>query len=185
MPDQVTRLPVELSAEWMLKSLMTDPPRLMPHEEWRLSIRLAADAPLRVAVLPYEVSWGLWHEHPNELLVLPLQFFSYDWPTTNEMQLRFGWRRVRMTDRELKTNPRAPPTLLLPESTMTGEVIPVCEVTGHDITGAVFAAAERDTETRRRHRWHVRPELMEALTPELGSFAGGEQIGASQRQPGA
>ena len=62
MTSAITKTPIELSATWLPKIVTTDPPRLTPHEEWRLQVRVAASIPFRVAVLmclPDEVQWGL------------------------------------------------------------------------------------------------------------------------------
>jgi hypothetical protein len=58
----LTRLPLSLSVDWISGVVTTATPRLVPYEEWRLSLDIEARAPIRAAVLWYlhdEVSWGL------------------------------------------------------------------------------------------------------------------------------
>lgn len=65
---ELTHVPIAVSVEWLSKTVTTDPPKLTPHEEWRLSITLVAQVAIRAAVMLYiggEVSWGLWHEEPS------------------------------------------------------------------------------------------------------------------------
>jgi hypothetical protein len=119
----LTRLPLNLSADWISKTVTTDPPKLMPHEEWRLSLDIEAAAPIYAAVLWYlddAVSWGLWQYEPSERIQLPLHFFAHDWRTSDEMHLSFGWRRVTLTDARLKADPPHQTTVLAPPRGATG-----------------------------------------------------------------
>ena len=86
---------------------------------------------------------GLWHEQPRERVEIPLHFFAFDWRTSDEMQLSFGWRRNRLTDPDLKTDPRGQTTNLVPSRAATGEIIPVCELRRHPITAAVARLLSR------------------------------------------
>jgi hypothetical protein len=91
----LTRLPLSLSVDWISSVVTTATPRLMPYEEWRLSLDIEARAPIRAAVLWYlhdEVSWGLWQYEATEHIELPLHFFAYDWRRSDELQLSFGWQ---------------------------------------------------------------------------------------------
>ena len=103
---------------------------------------------------PEGLTWGLWGRgrEPSDVLELPFHFFAYDWPNSDEMQLSFGSRRLRLTDRALKDDPRGQTSLLFPPTAMTGEVVPVCEVPRHGIVAEVIAFAAADTEERRRDR---------------------------------
>jgi hypothetical protein len=180
----LTRVPFNLSADWISKTVTINPPRLMPHEEWRLSLDIEAAAPIYAAVLWYlddDVSWGLWQYEPSERIQLRLHFFAYDWRTSDEMHLSFGWRRIILTDARLKADPPNQTTVLVPPHGATGEIIPVCELRNHPVTAAVFTVARDDAEPRRRHRWRVRPELTGDLPADLTALSSGHQSGIGKR----
>ncbi len=167
--------------------MTTDPPRLTPHEEWRLVVSLAAEAPFRVAVLMYlpsHIQWGLRREDASELVEVPLDFFPHDCSTSDQVQINFGWSRMTVTDPEVKAAPRPHTSVVLPVAATTGRVIPVCEVRRHAITLAVFAIAHPDTQARRHGRWRLRPRLVGGLPAELRALASGRQSGITQRETG-
>lgn len=187
MTSQLTQLPLDISARWLPKTVTTDPPRLTPHEEWRLAVRLVAAAPFRLAVLMYlptHIRWGLRPEDPSEFVEVPLDFFPQDWATSERVQVNFGWQSITVTDPELKADPRPHASVVLPASATTAQVIPVCEVRRHAITLAVLAIAHQDTEGRRLARWRLRPHLASALPPDLCELASGRQSGTAQRETG-
>jgi hypothetical protein len=184
MTNELTRLPLDLSAAWQSKTVTTDPPRLTPHDEWALTVRLAAKSPFRVAVmldLPSRVHWGLRPDEPSEVAEIRLNFFPHGWSTSDRVQINFGWQRVTVTDPELKADPRPHADVTLPANAKTGEVIPICEVRKHGITLAVLALAQQDTEARRQDRWRLHPQLAEALPSDLAVLATGRQHGVSKR----
>jgi hypothetical protein len=184
MTSGITRVPVDLSATWIPKTVTTDPPRLTPHEEWRLLVRVTAPIPVRVAVvmeLPTELQWGLRPEAASEVIQIPLAFFPHDWSTSDRIHINFGWRRITVTDPELKADPRQHAEVVLPDTASTGQVIPVCEIRRHAITVALVAMAHQDTEARRLDRWRVLPDLGDALPAELGVLASGRQSGVVRR----
>lgn len=166
--------------------MTTDPPRLTPHEEWRLVVSLAAEVPFRVAVLMYlpsHIQWGLRPEDGSEIVEVPLDFFPHDCSTSDQVQVNFGWQRITVTDPEVKADPRPHATVVLPATATTGRCIPV-GLRRHAITLALLAIAHSDTQARRRDRWRLRPELAGALSPELRALASGRQSGITQRETG-
>jgi hypothetical protein len=184
MTSGMTRVPVDLSAEWIPKTVTTDPPRLTPHQEWRLLVRVAAPTPIRVAVLmclPTEAQWGLRPEAASELIEISLDFFPHDWSTSDRVQINFGWRRITVTDPDLKADPRRFADVVLPDEATTGQMIPVCEISSHAIEVGLVALAQQDTEARRLDRWRLRPQLLDALPPNLAMLADGRQSGVVRR----
>ena len=180
----MTREPVDISATWIPKTVTTDPPRLTPHEEWRLLIRVAASIPFRIAVvmrLPTEVQWGLRPEAASQLVEIPLDFFPHDWSISDRVQINFGWRRITVSDADLKADPRRFADVVLPDNATTGQMIPVCQISRHAIEVALVALAQQDTETRRVDRWRLRPQLVDALRPDLMMLASGRQSGVARR----
>lgn len=187
MTSGMTRVPVDLSSTWIPKTVTTDPPRLTPHDEWRLLVRVAVSIPVRVAVLmrlPTEVQWGLRPEAASELIEIPLDFFPHDWSTSDRIQINFGWRRITVTDPDLKADPRRFTDVVLPDTATTGQVIPVCQISRHAIEVALVALARQDTEARRLDRWRLRPKLVDALSPDLAVLASGGQSGVARRESG-
>jgi hypothetical protein len=180
--DSPTLTPLKLSAEWRSKTVTTDPPKLIPHEEWRLVIRLAGRSPFRLAVLMEHqghVHWGLRPDAPSEAIEVHAHFFPHDWSHHDRVQVNFGWQRLTVADEQLKVDPRPWASLLLPASGATGQVIPVCEVRKHGIKLAVLPLAQQDTEDRRQDRWRLRPPVAEGLPPELRALASGRQHGTA------
>ena len=185
MTSGMTRVPVDLSATWIPKTVTTDPPRLTPHEEWRLLVRVAASTLFRVAVvmcLPTEVHWGLRPEAASERIEIPLDFFPHDWSTSDRVQINFGWRRITVTDPNLKADPRRFADILLPDTATTGQMIPVCQISQHAVGVALVALAQEDTEARRLDRWRVRPDLTNALPSGLAALTSGRQSGTVPRR---
>jgi hypothetical protein len=178
--SELTRVPVNFSAVWLSKTVVTDPPRYVPHEEWWISVRLEADTQFRVAVLMHllgGVSWGLRPEPASGHAEVPVHFFPHAWSTSERVQINVGWRRITVADSALKEDPQANVTMVLPDAATTGRAIPVCELQRHAITVALLAIAEQDTQSRRRHRWRVRPELAKSLPVELVPLTSRRQSG--------
>jgi hypothetical protein len=185
MPAELTRVPMEIEVAWVGKTVTTDPPRLTPHEEWSLRAELTARVPIRVAALMYlptEVEWGLRPEHASDHAEIWLSFFSEAWSTSDRVQINFAWRRITVTDPDLKADPRPFANVVVPRSATTGEVVPICVISKHAITVAVFALAEQDTERRRMDRWRVRRRLADSLPGELIGLASGDQSGRTPRE---
>jgi hypothetical protein len=180
MDSRLTRITLSLSTEWMGKTVTTDPPRLTPHEEWRLAVRLRAEWPFRLAVLvcsPSVASWGLKPGHGAVETEDAVHFFPHGWSTSDAVQVNFGWRRIAVVDRDLKADPRPHVRVIAPEMAATGEVVPVCEVSRHGIVVSAMALALQDTENQRGHRWRVRPKLASAIPDGLDVLASGRQSG--------
>jgi hypothetical protein len=76
----LTSFPVAVHAEWQSKTVTTDPPRFAPHEEWRLEVRLVADAPFRRVALMYRsdrLEWGLSEDPASAHAEASLHFFPF------------------------------------------------------------------------------------------------------------
>ena len=84
----------------------------------------------------------------------------------------------------MKTDPRRFADIVLPDTATTGQLIPVCRISQHAIEVALVALALQDTEARRLDRWRLRPQLVEALPPDLAMLASGRQSGVTQRESG-
>jgi hypothetical protein len=158
----------------------TDPPRYVPHLEWTLAFTVAAEQPLRLAVMleaPSEVAWGLVAHTPSTSPKVEAKFFPYDWSKSDDVQVNFEWQRLRVSDPELKDDPRRVVTAIAPTEAETGSRIPVATLPAHDLTLALIALADRDTERRREGRWRLRPALADALEPLGSLLASGHQNG--------
>lgn len=179
----LTRISARLSAEWISTTVTTDPPRLTPHDEWSLVVRVETAAPVRAVVLLYadgEMSWGLSASGAQEQLDIPLKFHPSNWRTSDEVGLHFGWRRLSVVDPGLKIDPRGQSNSITETDAATGQIIPVCELRNHPVTAALFVLAGDDTEQRRNDRWRVRPELTESLPTELSVLTTGQQSGTER-----
>jgi hypothetical protein len=180
MNGALAHVAMSVSTEWMSKTVTTDPPRLTPHDEWRLVVRLQGAAAFRLAALvcsPERTSWGLKPGHGTIESEEAVHFFPHSWSTSNAVQVNFGWRRLAVVDHDLKSDPRPHVTVVAPEAASTGEVIRVCEVPRHGITVAALALSVQDTENRRLERWRVRPALADVLPEGLDALASGHQSG--------
>jgi hypothetical protein len=184
MVDELECLQLLLSAGWSSKTVTTDPPGYVPHEEWRLTVQLTAESSFRVAhILTCEqrLSWGLSRKLPATRFTLEVHFFPHAWKTSDDVQINFGGRRGTVTDRALKEDPRGIVAVTLPEAAETGCLIPVFEVPEHGISVVVLGIAGRDTEERRNERWRVRPHLASRLPVGLEPLASGYQSGVIHR----
>jgi hypothetical protein len=180
MASDLTRLPLAVSTDWLSKTVTNNPPRLTPHTEWRLAIRLAASVEFRFAVVlysPAKMRWGLRPEPPARDAEVMLHFFPHSWSSSDLVQINWGWQRVTVTDPEMKRDPRAYATVLSPEDAVTGKIVSVCAVERHGLTAAVLALAREDTEARRSDRWRVRPERVSHLPQSLVAMSSGRQSG--------
>lgn len=183
----LVRLPLNLSVDWISKTVTTDPPKLMPHEEWRLAVSIDAPSPIHAVVIWYvadEMTWGCWQYEPSARIDLPLHFFPHAWNSSDEVALSFGWRRIGVSDARLKVDPVKETNVLAPSTAETGQTIPVCKLRNDPVTAAVFTVASEDTELRRRHRWRVLPELAEALPTDLLGLTSGHQSGTGRTDLG-
>lgn len=180
MADELTHVPLEVSADWLPKTVTTEPPRYIPHTEWKLALKLKAARPVRAAVFltrGRETAWGLRpHEAATEI-ELSASFFPYDWASSDEVQVNFEWKLAAVTDPALKSDPRDVVKVTVPTTSETGEVFQVAELPGHAITLAALAIVDRDTETRRLDRWRITPELATNLPEHLVPLTSGRQSG--------
>jgi hypothetical protein len=180
MADELEHLRLELSAEWASKTVTTDPPRYIPHQEWRLMLQLTSTSPLRVIHVlrrAKQLSWGLGPESPTTDLALAVDFFPQDWKSSDGVQINFGWRSMAVTDRSLKEDPHTQVAVTLPNAAETGRLVNVCELPAHGISVEMLVIAAGDTEPRRNDRWRVRPDLASHLPAGLEPVATGHQSG--------
>lgn len=180
MAGRLARYPLEISTEWTSKTVTTDPPRLIPHEEWRLVLHLRSETPFRLVSLlrsARELDWGLRTASPTTAIDQLVHFFPYDWSKSDRVQVAFAGRRFSVSDEALKADPRSQVLVVAPATAVTGEVIPMCEVPRHRVGVAALALAVEDTENRREHRWRVRPRLADELPDGLEQLASGHQTG--------
>ena len=150
LANDVTRMPVTVSAEWHSTPVTTDPPRTAQHLEWRVTFLLRAPEPIYVAALLThggEMHWGLKIDEPAGEVELRATFSPWRFRTSEGVQVDFEGRRTRVTDAVLKQDARDVATITAPASTRTGEITEVLSMPGHAITLAFVAFAEGDTET--------------------------------------
>jgi hypothetical protein len=169
-----------ISVEWRSKSVTTDPPRSVQHLEWEVRFTLTAPQPLRVAVLfehGGETQWALASSEPAQEQELRAAFFPWRWRTSDDVQINFEGRRMRVTDPGLKQDARDVAVVTAPTHARTREVIPVLDVPGHGVVLAFIAFVEGDAEKRRLGRWRVKPAVAEQLPQYLAPLASGFQTG--------
>jgi hypothetical protein len=178
--NDVTRMPVAISAEWRSTPVTTDPPRTAQHLEWRVAFRLSAPEPICVAALLThggEMHWGLKSDEPAGEVELGATFSPWRFRTSEDVQIDFEGRRTRVTDAALKQDARDVATITAPASAQTGEITELLSMPGHAITLAFVAFAQGDAETRRLGRWQVRPAVVAHLPASLAPLASGYQTG--------
>ena len=49
--ERLTELPLGVFSAWKSKVVTTNPPKYIPHDEWRLEVRLKARSRLRAAIV--------------------------------------------------------------------------------------------------------------------------------------
>jgi hypothetical protein len=180
MADGLSRVPLDLSVEWLPKTVTTEPPKYIAHTEWTLALRVMAATPVRAAVFLTrgpDTEWGLRPDEAATEIVLPASFFPHDWSSSDEVQVNFGWRMATVTDPALKSDPREVVKVTAPTTAETGEVFQVAELPPHAITLAAIAIVDRDIERRRLDRWRIKPELASKLPEQLAPLTSGHQSG--------
>jgi hypothetical protein len=178
-------IPVAASVEWQSKAVTTrasaPPLRYIPHDEWKLVCTLSASEAIRVISLfslGGRTYWGLQDDPPSPEAILRASFFPSDWTTSDEVQVNFGYsRRTTVTDRALKLDPRVAVEVTAPSAVHTGVPFELARLPGHEIVLSGLALAASDTETRRSHRWVVRPDVIGRLPPAFSGLADGAQSG--------
>jgi hypothetical protein len=176
----LTRLQVEITADWDKRGYTTDPPRYVPFDVWSLVIRLRCAAPIRVVTLFAEgehLHWANERGSPGAAdHALSARFAPKDWLHSDDVQLSFGAGRTWLTDGDLKLDPR--PLVRLDRSeALTGRPVVVATAERFGIALGIIAFAEEDTERRRQGRWRVKPPLSAALPAGLQGLASGHQSG--------
>jgi hypothetical protein len=139
------RVPVALSAYWVMRSWTTNPPRYDTHTAWAVRVRISAEEPLRAAI-----AFG---EFPAHRLDRPRPG-----EPENEVELRV-WGE---TEEEPSPEHREDPWRELGVSVPEGTTWQPLTLDG-DTTVLVFP--RRDTVSRHRGRWIVRHDLQDALPP--------------------
>ena len=182
MPDALFRVPLHVAVAWESKVVTTDPPRLTPHTEWSLMVTLTASTRIRIAALVMratETAWGLDADSSAQEVQVKAFFHPYSWSESDDVQVGIGNQRTRVSDTRLKHDPVEVVRVIAPTRAVTGEVIEVVQLDGHEVRLAVVAFAEEDTEQRRHDRWRIKPELVDALPTLLSGLASGHQTGVA------
>lgn len=182
----LTRLELEIMADWHEREYTTDPPRYVPFSVWSLDVRIRCAAPLRIVTLFTEgeqLHWANRRSPPGATdHQLSARFGPEDWLHSDDVQLSFGAGRTWLTDPDLKRDPR--PLLRLDcAGTETGRPFTVATAERFAITLGMIAFAEEDTERRRQGRWRVRPNLSAALPAGLQGLTSGHQSGEMSWPP--
>jgi hypothetical protein len=175
--------PVRMATVWVPKIVTTDPPRLVPHTEWRLDLKIVSAILIRTAVVfqrGRDVAWGLPSDQARQEAGLCVSFTPADWQNSDRVTIGLGWRITLVEDVALKEDPRRSVDVLAPETATTGAVITVARIPRHDITLSVLPLDVLDVEARRESRWRVRPDLRDSLPTYLADMASGRQSGAGQ-----
>ena len=175
-----TRIPLDIESAWQSKRVTTNPPIYTAHLEWALAFTITAAEPLRLAVLveaPSEIAWGLVARDASTNAQAEAKVFPYAWSDSDDVQVNFEWQRASVTDPQLKEDPRQVVRVIAPRQAETASRIPVATLPAHDLTLAVMALAERDTEPRREGQWRLKPALAEAIEWHGAVFASGHQSG--------
>lgn len=183
MTAKLTRVPLQVSVDWLSKIVTIDPPRYTPHTEWSLALTLAASTPVRVAVFlrcGRETAWGLSSNPASTEPTLRAEFFPHAWTRSDDVQINFGWQRITVTDAGLKHDPRTRVMVAAPPTVETGEVFTVAEVPAHEIVLEALAIVEDDTERRRQDRWRIKPEFSATLSDSLIPLTSGRQSGVTR-----
>jgi hypothetical protein len=160
------------------------PLHYLRHEEWRLVCTLVAPVAIRVVSmfrLDGRTYWGLQDDPASPEATLDVAFFPSDWTSSDEVQVNFGYsRRAVVTDRSLKLDPRDVVGVAVPATVRTGVPFEIARLPRHGMTLSALALAASDTETRRSHRWVIRPDVIRSLPAAFATLGEGRQSGVLQ-----
>jgi hypothetical protein len=176
--ENLARVPLRITTEWRSKIVTSDLPRYIPHTEWSLELVLASRVPLRVAIflsVGQYTEWGLLSDAASQEMELGVSFFPSDWRRSDDVQVNFAGRRAQVTDSALKSDPRDVVKVTAPETAETGEVFDVAELPADAISLMAVEVANVDTESRRHHRWRIKPRLAASLPEPLVPLTSGRQ----------
>src|SRR6267143_5181118 len=101
----LTRVPLVLSVVWRSKTVTTDPPQYPRHQEWSLEVMVAASEAVHIAAFLEDPSTCLWGLRPGPASTeghLTASFFPYSWADSDDVQITFGWQRLKVADGLLK-----------------------------------------------------------------------------------
>jgi hypothetical protein len=178
-------MPIRATCEWQTKVVTTDPPKLIPHDEFSLNVELRADEPFRVVSLSSRGNWLGWNmgrTQPSTVINHRINFMPYSWKTNDAVTVSHGFLRAGVNDAELKRDPRPLTLTPVPRLFESGQQITICEIPRHDVHLSIIVIAGEDTERRRGDRWRVRPRSWDGLPTEIQGLVGGRMNGHVTRQ---
>ncbi len=180
--SHLARVPFVLAAGWHSKTVATDPPWYPKHLEWILEIAIGAEEAVRLAVFLEDRSTCLWGLQPmpasTENLVTA-SFHPYSWAGSDEVQINFGWQRLKVEDDLLKRDPRNEVHVLAPSVAYAGELVNVAKIPTHGITLSILVVAEPDTEMRRRDRRRIKPQFRAILDERIVPLTAVDRTGSA------
>lgn len=168
-------LPFDLRAEWTSHRYTTDPPRYVPFDVWSLRFSVQCDPTLRFVTL-FSAGPALgWHNVADrEGREFTVRFAPRNWLNSDDLFMQFGYHQTWVTDRALKEDPRQHVELGAGQG-FTGEIVTLASLPRFDIRFEIIGFARRDTETRRNHRWRVKPRHEDDLPERLRPLTSGHQ----------
>jgi hypothetical protein len=176
-------MPISVAYEWHTKVVTTDPPKLIPHDEYFLIVELRAEEPFRVVSLSSCGDWLGWdmsRAEPSTIIEHRINFLPYSWTMNDAVTVSHASLRAGVVDAELKRDPRPLTLTPAPSVVESGEEITICEIPRHAVRLSILVIATEDTERRRASRWRVRPQCWDGLPTEIPGLVGGRMNGHSR-----
>ena len=167
--------PFDITAEWSRRGYTTDPPRYVPFDIWSLKFTVECDPAVRFVTL-FSVGPALgWHNVADrEGREFSVRFAPRNSLHSDDLFMQFGYHQTWVTDRSFKEDPR-PHVELGAGQGVTGKVVTLGSIPRFDVRFEIIGFARGDTETRRNHRWRVKPQHEDSLPERLRALTSGRQ----------
>ena len=184
----LTAVPVDASARWVAKTVTTDPPKYLPHEEWTLEWTICAGVPVLVIPCLDDGDCRHWARGSRSTakasVTLSLKFMPHDWRNSNAVRVVLSSPEAApQTDRDdvaLKADPRPLVRRGGDEAGRfsTGQLISLAEIAARPpLVARALMVCASDTESARNGRWRFKGRLGLTATSDLPFLAGGLQCG--------
>ena len=187
----ITQKPIKIKSEWVTKTVTTDPPKYIPHQEfsWRCSLS-SEDRFYGVLLFCYQniIEFQKFYTEDSRLnLETRLSFSPHDWKNSNLVQISFyqnissagGGRCINIKDKILKEDPKSLVTIHIPKESIihTGNLIHLATVRSvMEINAKLLLIDQADTEST-HGRWRLKNIFREKLSASQKFLQKGRLVG--------
>lgn len=197
MLDGMVHEPVRvIGCRWIPRIVTTDPPKYIPHTEYRWACELVGEVPLLGALILEDENGLYWGRSGRSSVAVALEirlsFLPHDWKTSDRVHINLSQQghsmsshvQIAVDDPPLKQDPRGFVRLDLSDGgiVQTGTLISIGTVNSHkSLSAGVVFVAQTDNQSCRCSHWRIKRRIPVNLPFSLSFLKTGRWAGFSPR----